>query len=33
MSTYISIIIIIIIFIKKDRKCKAEREWYTPYQS
>ena len=26
-------IIIIIIIIKKDRQCKAEREWYTPYQS
>ena len=27
------IIIIIIIIIKKGRQCKAEREWYTPYQS
>ena len=26
-------IIIIIIIIKKGRQCKAEREWYTPYQS
>ena len=24
---------IIIIIIKKGRQCKAEREWYTPYQS
>ena len=23
----------IIIGIKRDRQCKAEREWYTPYQS
>ena len=23
----------IIIIIKKGRQCKAEREWYTPYQS
>ena len=23
---------IIIIIIKKGRQCKAEREWYTPYQ-
>ena len=27
------VVIIIIIIIKKGRKCKAEREWYTPYQS
>ena len=27
------IVIIIIIIIKKGRQCKAEREWYTPYQS
>ena len=27
------IIIIIIILKKVDRQCKAEREWYTPYQS
>ena len=26
-------IIIIIIIIKRGRQCKAEREWYTPYQS
>ena len=26
-------IIIIIIIIKIGRQCKAEREWYTPYQS
>ena len=26
-------IIIFIIIIKKGRQCKAEREWYTPYQS
>ena len=26
-------IIIIIIIIRKGRQCKAEREWYTPYQS
>ena len=25
--------VIIIIIIKKGRQCKAEREWYTPYQS
>ena len=25
--------IIIIIIIKKGRQCKAERDWYTPYQS
>ena len=25
--------IIIIIIIKKGRQCKAEREWYTSYQS
>ena len=25
--------VIIIIIIKKVRQCKAEREWYTPYQS
>ena len=25
-------IIIIIIIIKKGRQCKAESEWYTPYQ-
>ena len=24
---------IVIIIIKKDLQCKAEREWYTPYQS
>ena len=24
---------IIIIIIKKDRQCKAEKEWYTPYES
>ena len=24
---------IIIIIIKNGRQCKAEREWYTPYQS
>ena len=24
---------IIIIFIKKDRQCKAERKWFTSYQS
>ena len=30
--THIIIIIIIIIIIKKDRQCKAERDWYTPYQ-
>ena len=30
---YVIIIIIIIIIIKKGRQCKAEREWYTPYQS
>ena len=29
----IIIIIINIIIIKKGRQCKAEREWYTPYQS
>ena len=29
----IIIIIVIIILIKKGRQCKAEREWYTPYQS
>ena len=29
----LSNIIIIIIIIKKGRQCKAEREWYTPYQS
>ena len=27
------LIIIIIIIIEKGRQCKAEREWYTPYQS
>ena len=27
------IIIIIINIIKKGGQCKAEREWYTPYQS
>ena len=27
------IIIIIIIIIKRGRQCKAEGEWYTPYQS
>ena len=27
------VIIIIIIIIKKGRQWKAEREWYTPYQS
>ena len=27
------IIIIIIIIIKRGRQCKAETEWYTPYQS
>ena len=26
-------IIIITIIIKRGRQCKAEREWYTPYQS
>ena len=30
---YIIIILIIIIIIKKGRQFKAEREWYTPYQS
>ena len=30
---YYYIIIIIIIIIKKGRQCKAERDWYTPYQS
>ena len=25
--------IIIIVIIKKGRQCRAEREWYTPYQS
>ena len=30
---YSSISIIIIIIIKKGRQCKAEIEWYTPYQS
>ena len=29
----IIIIIIIVIIIKKDRQWKAERQWYTPYQS
>ena len=29
----IKMYIIIIIIIKKGRQCKAEREWYTPYQS
>ena len=29
----IIIIIIIIIIIKKGLQCKAERKWYTPYQS
>ena len=29
----LKIVIIIIIIFKKDRQCKAEREWYTPYQS
>ena len=29
----IIIIIIITIIIKKSMQCKAEREWYTPYQS
>ena len=24
---------IIIVIIKKGRQCKAEREWFTPYQS
>ena len=28
-----SFIIIIIIIIKKGRQCKADREWWTPYQS
>ena len=32
-TPFIIIIIIIIIIIKKGRQCKAEREWYTPYQS
>ena len=27
------IVVIMIIIIKKGRQCKAEREWYTPYQS
>ena len=26
-------LVIIIIIIKKGQQCKAEREWYTPYQS
>ena len=26
-------IIVLFIIIKKGRQCKAEREWYTPYQS
>ena len=30
---YVCIMYIIIIIIKKGRQCKAEREWYTPYQS
>ena len=29
----IIVIIIIIIINKRGRQCKAEREWYTPYQS
>ena len=29
----IIIIIIIIIIIKRGRQCKAEREWYSAYQS
>ena len=29
----IIIIIILILLLKKRRQCKAEREWYTPYQS
>ena len=33
MTEFIIIIIIIIIIIKKGQQCKAEREWYTPYQS
>ena len=32
-TCHLSLIIIIIIIIKKGRQCKAEREWYTPYQS
>ena len=30
---YVLEIIIIIIIIKRGRQGKAEREWYTPYQS
>ena len=33
MDIIIIFIIIIIIIIKRRRQCKAEREWYTPYQS
>ena len=32
-ETLIQHLVIIIIIIKKGRQCKAEREWYTPYQS
>ena len=32
-SLWPSIIIIVIIIIKKGLQCKAEREWYSPYQS
>ena len=33
ISIQITSKLIIIIIIKKGQQCKAEREWYTPYQS